>query len=332
MKSISGYMALMAVLVTVFAYYADNSFTSWVGNKDFLDGRLNVTNLLIVVMCGMGMTMKFGDFRILLSHPRNIILGELAQFFIMPLMGFLLCAAFSLPPELAVGVILVGCCPGGTASNVITYMAKGNVALSVGMTSVSTLLAPVLTPLLTAFYVGLYTGASQGGVIDVDAVKMFTDIIKIVIVPITAGCLFNYFFRGITAKLVRFLPVISCVAICLIIGVVIDANSARLFEHGFTIILVVILHNLAGYFFGFLAGSLVRMGSAERNAVAVEVGMQNSGMATTLASTCFSGLAMATVPGAVFSAWHNISGAVAAAIMARLSEREKSAGIRDGQR
>ena len=313
-------MSVMVVLVTVFAYLAENSFTSWVGNAGFLNGQINVTNLLIVVMCGMGMTMKFSDFRILIRHPRNILLGEIAQFVIMPLAGFLLSLAFSLPPELAVGVILVGCCPGGTASNVITYIARGNVAFSVGMTSVSTLLAPVLTPVLTAFYVGLYTRSQSFGGIEVDSVKMFTDIIKIVIIPVFAGCLFNYFFSRISSRVVNFLPYISCAAICIIIGFVIDANSGRLFEHGFIIILVVILHNLTGYLFGFLAGVLVRMSIPERKALAIEVGMQNSGMATTLASTCFQGLALATVPGAVFSAWHNISGAVVASVMVRYSE------------
>jgi BASS family bile acid:Na+ symporter len=313
-------MSVIVVLVTVFAYFVDNSFTSWVGDAGFLHGQINVTNLLIVVMCGMGMTMKFSDFRILVLHPRNVVLGEMAQFVIMPLAGFLLSLAFALPPELAVGVILVGCCPGGTASNVITYMARGNVAFSVGMTSVSTLLAPVLTPVLTAFYVGLYTRSQSLGGIEVDSVKMFTDIIKIVIIPVFAGCLFNYFFSRISSRVVNFLPYISCAAICIIIGVVIDANSGRLFEHGVVIILVVMLHNLIGYLFGFLAGVMVRMSVPERKALAIEVGMQNSGMATTLASTCFQSLALATVPGAVFSAWHNISGAVAASVMARYSE------------
>lgn len=325
-KYVSRYLSLIVVLVTIFAYFVDNSFTSWVGNPEFFNGWINITNLLIVVMCGMGMTMKFSDFRVLVYHPKNVIFGEMAQFLIMPLAGFLLCMLFRLPPELAVGVILVGCCPGGTASNVMTFMAKGNVALSVGMTAVSTLLAPFVTPLLTALYIALYTSSAEHAVINVDAVKMFLDIVKIVIIPVFAGCLFNYFFSGFTRRIVNYLPLVSCLAICMIVGVVIDANSAKLFENGLTIVAVVVLHNIIGYAMGFLICRMFRIGRAERNAIAIEVGMQNSGMATTLAGTCFSGLALATVPGAIFSAWHNISGAVVAGIMARFSEKDEKPG------
>ena len=311
------YMALYAVLVTLLAYFARGSFTSFMGNPDFLGGQLNVTNLLMVIMFGMGMTLCFEDFKVVFTRPRDMLVGEAAQFLVMPLAGFLLCLVFQLPPELAVGVILTGCCPGGTASNVMTYMARGDVALSVGMTATATVLAPVLTPLLTMFYTGLYSDSIGGSDIHVDALGMFVEIIKIVIVPIALGMLLNRFFRKFTANLTAGLPLISCIGICLIIGFVIDKSGESLLEKGFIIILAVILHNLIGYLMGFLAGWALRLPAPRRNAITIEVGMQNSGLATALAASCFPTMILAQVPGAIFSAWHNISGAIAAGLMAR---------------
>ncbi|MGN0134081.1 MAG: bile acid:sodium symporter family protein [Anaerotignum sp.] len=320
---VNKYMAAIVILVTIIAYAVDNSFTSWVGNAEVLGGNINTTHLLMIVMCGMGMTMKLEDFKIVLSRPKDIIFGEIAQFLIMPLIGFGLSWIFKLPPELAVGVILVGCCPGGTSSNVMTFMAKGDIALSVGMTSVSTILAPILTPLLCSFYVGLYTSTGSGAPIEVNALGMFLDIIKIVIIPIAVGLIVNKFWENFAQSIKDILPLISCTAICLIVGFVIDANSAKLFANGFLIIVVVMLHNCCGYLMGFLVGRIVKMPMAKRNAIAIEVGMQNSGMATTLAASCFPTLALATVPGAIFSAWHNISGAIAANLMARAYDKEQ---------
>lgn len=322
-KFVNKYMAAIVIAVTVVAYFIDNSFTSWVGNANVLGGNINTTHLLMVVMCGMGMTMQLEDFKIVLSRPKDIIFGELAQFLIMPLVGFGLSCIFKLPPELAVGVILVGCCPGGTSSNVMTFMAKGDVALSVGMTSVSTILAPFLTPLMCSFYIGLYTSSGSSAPIEVNGLGMFLDIIKIVIVPIVIGLVVNKFWAKFAQAIKDILPLISCTAICMIVGFVIDANSANLFANGLMIILVVILHNCCGYLMGFLIGKIVKMPMAKRNAIAIEVGMQNSGMATTLAASCFPALALATVPGAIFSAWHNISGAIAANLMARAYDKEQ---------
>ena len=311
------YMALYAILVTLLAYFVRGSFSSFMGNPDFLGGQLNVTNLLMVIMFGMGMTLRFEDFMVVFTEPRDMLAGEVAQFLVMPLTGFLLCLVFQLPPELAVGVILTGCCPGGTASNVMTYMARGDVALSVGMTATATVLAPLLTPLLTLFYTGLYSESIEGSDIHVDAMGMFVGIIKIVIIPIALGMLLNRFFRRFTAKLTDGLPLISCIGICLIIGFVIDKTGERLLDNGLIIILVVILHNLIGYLMGFGVGWFLRLPAPRRNAITIEVGMQNSGLATALAASCFPAMILAQVPGAIFSAWHNISGAIAAGLMAR---------------
>ena len=312
----SKYMALIALLVSVLAYFADGSFTSWINNTSFLDGNVSIQHLLMIIMFGMGLTLTPRDFYFVLKHPRSIIAGEIIQFAVMPLAGFILCIIFSLPAELATGVILVGCSPGGTASNVMTYRAKGDVALSIGMTAVSTLLAPLITPLATWFYISMYQQVQTEEIV-IDTVAMFLSIVQIVIVPVVLGLIFNALFGKITKAAVEFLPVVSCIAICMIIGFVIDANSEKLFKYGMVIIAVVVLHNLAGYVFGYLAGSLLKLDSKQKSAVTIEIGMQNSGLATSLASTCFSSLSLATVPGAIFSAWHNISGAIAAGIMRR---------------
>lgn len=313
---VSRYMSVIIVAVTVFAYFAHGSFTSWIGNPQVLGGFINVNHLLMVVMCGMGLTMTLEDFKVVLSRPKDIFFGECAQFIIMPLTGYALCLLFHLPIELAIGVILVGCCPGGTASNVMTFMAKGDVVLSIGMTCVSTILAPFLTPLLCSFYVGLYASSMHVGTISVDLMAMFISIIEIVMIPLAIGLFINRFIPSLSKRLVDLLPLISCTAICLILGLVIDANHALLFAHGFMIIAVVILHNGCGYLFGYLAGRLARLQPAKQSALIIEVGMQNSGMATSLAASCFPDLALATVPGALFSAWHNISGALIAKMLA----------------
>ncbi len=313
-------MAVLALLTSIFAFFVHGSFVTWVNNPEFLSGSLSVQNLLMVIMFGMGLTLSFKDFIFVFKHPASIIAGELAQFIIMPLAGFVLCCIFRLPTELAAGVILVGCCPGGTASNVITYMAKGDVALSIGMTAVSTLLAPIITPLATWFYMSLYQDV-QTAEISIDAFAMFLSIIKIIVVPVFLGLIINAFFEKITKHVSSFLPVISSIAICMIIGFVIDANHEKLFKYGFVIITVVILHNLTGYLFGYLAGKLLKLEAGQSSAITIEVGMQNSGLAASLANTCFPSLALATVPGALFSAWHNISGAIVAGILRRTAKK-----------
>ena len=271
-----------------------------------------ISFLLMIVMFGMGLTMKLSDFAIVFRRPRDVIIGCLAQFIVMPLLAFALGRLFGLSDELLVGVVLVGTCPGGTASNVMTYLAKGDTALSVGMTSINTLLAPVLTPLLTYLY--LRTSVS------VDVRSMFISIIQVVIVPIGLGLLINRLFGKYTQKLSDALPTVSVTAICLIVASVVSHNSEKILSTGIVIFAVVILHNLLGYLCGYLVGVVFKMDLPRKKAVAIEIGMQNSGLATSLAGTAFPNLAMATVPGAVFSVWHNISGAILAGWFSRREE------------
>ena len=294
------WMALIVIAVAALALFAPQTClwikTSW------------INWLLGIVMFGMGLTLKVSDFKVVFSRPKDIIIGFIAQFTLMPLIAFALTKAFSLPTEIAVGVILVGTCPGGTSSNVMTYLSKGDVPLSVGMTAVSTLFAPLMTPLLTLLYAGQR--------VDVNAVAMFLSIVKVVLVPIALGLVCNYFFEKVTREIVRILPLISTIAIIMIIASVVSANSARLKTVGLIVVLVVILHNLLGYAAGYGVGKLLRLNTTKCRALSIEVGMQNSGLPTSLAATHFAQYPLATIPGAVFSVWHNISGAVYANFLA----------------
>ena len=263
-----------------------------------------INPLLGVIMFGMGLTLKFDDFKVVFSRPRDVIVGCLAQFTVMPLLAWVLAKIFGLDQALTVGVILVGCCPGGTASNVITYLAKGDLALSVGMTGVSTLLAPILTPLLVL----LLAGQS----VDVDVVAMFLSILWVVILPIVAGLIVKRLWPTQTEKATAYLPALSSVTICFIVLIIIAANAHKLLTGGLLIILVVVLHNVCGLALGYLIGGVLKLAPAKRKAISIEVGMQNSGLASSLATLHFAAYPMATIPGALFSVWHNISGAIVA--------------------
>ncbi len=268
-----------------------------------------INPLLGVIMFGMGLTLKVEDFRVVFTRPKDVLVGCLAQFTVMPLLAFALSRLFGLDEALTIGVILVGCCPGGTASNVITYLAKGDLALSVGMTATSTILAPLLTPLLVLLLVG--------ETVDVNVIGMLLSILWVVILPIVLGLLVKSLLPKATEQATTYLPAVSAIAICLIVMIVIAANAHKLLAGGWIVILVVMLHNILGLTVGYLIGLLLKMTPAKRRAISVEVGMQNSGLASSLATLHFAAFPMATVPGAIFSVWHNISGAVVARFFAR---------------
>ena len=306
MKSVSEfigkYMALIVLVIAALALFLPGTCL-WIQTKW-------INYLLMIVMFGMGLTMKLSDFTVVFRQPKDVITGCAAQFLIMPLLAFALGRVFGLSDELLVGVVLVGTCPGGTSSNVITYLSGGDTALSVGMTSINTLLAPFLTPALTYLY--LRTTVS------VDVRSMFLSIIQVVLVPIGLGLLINKLFGKYTQKITALLPSVSVTAICLIVAAVVSHNSEKILSTGPVIFAVVILHNLLGYLCGYLVAVLFKMDMPRKKAVAIEIGMQNSGLATTLAGSAFPNMAMATVPGAIFSVWHNISGAILAGIFKAL--------------
>lgn len=298
---IAAHITLIVVLVTAVALFFPSSFV-WMDTS-------SITPMLGVVMFGMGLTLSPSDFRPVLQRPKDILIGEIAQFLIMPSLAWLICKILSLPEELSLGVILVGCCPGGTASNVICYLAKGDVALSVAMTGVSTLLAPILTPAL----VWLLAGES----VEVDIVSMFLSIVQVVILPIVLGLAANHYFKRTTHRIIPLLPMISTLSIAFIIGIIVAHNSSSILACSLIVAIAVILHNVLGLVLGYGLSALTGSEPSRRSAIAIEVGMQNSGLATSLATTHFAMFPMAAVPGAMFSVWHNFSGSIAAQIFRR---------------
>ena len=302
---ISRWMGALVLLMALLALWQPAPFAAvgtWVINP-----------MLGLIMFGMGLTLNPNDFRIVFSRPKDVLTGCLAQFTVMPLLAWILTKIFSLPPDLALGVILVGCCPGGTASNVITYLAKGDLALSVGMTATSTVLAPLLTPLLTWMMAGTF--------VDVDAVGMLMSIVYVVIAPILAGFLIQHYMPELTRRMVAYLPAFSSVMIATLVAIIIGHNASKLLTGGLIVVVVVMLHNLCGLALGYWIGLLLRLTHPKRTAISIEVGMQNSGLASSLATIHFAAFPMASIPGAIFSVWHNISGALVAKFY---SMKEKS--------
>lgn len=301
---ISKHMAILVLVAAVLAMFFPDFFRQV---------KPTVINpLLGLVMFGMGLTLNLDDFKVVFSRPKDVVAGCVAQFTIMPLLAWTLARVFQLDNALALGVILVGCCPGGTASNVITYLAKGDLALSVGMTGVSTILAPLLTPLLTWMLAGER--------VEVDVLSMLLSILWVVILPIVAGFIIKKILPKTTQKTVAYLPAFSTIVIAVIVMVVIAHNAEKLMQGSWVVIIVILLHNGCGLALGFLIGCLLGMERKKRVAVSIEVGMQNSGLASSLATMHFAAYPMATIPGALFSVWHNISGALLAKIYAHKAE------------
>lgn len=290
--------ALWVLLFAVLAFFAPAQF-KWIGPF--------IVPLLGIIMFGMGLTLSKDDFKEVGKRPKDVAVGVLGQFLIMPALAWLLAKALQLPPEVAVGVILVGCCPGGTASNVMTFLARGDVALSVAITSVTTLLAPIVTPAL------IYLLASQW--LEVSASAMFWSIVQVVVLPIALGLVAQTLLGTRVRAAVAVLPLVSVVAIVAIVAAVVAGNQARIATSGLMIFAVVVLHNGLGLLLGYWLAKLTGMSVYKRKALAIEVGMQNSGLGAALATAHFSPLA--AVPSAIFSVWHNISGPIAATVLQR---------------
>lgn len=281
--------ALWVILFALLSFFFPSGFT-WLAPY--------VSLLLGVIMFGMGLTLTPGDFKAVFQVPKSVIIGVLAQYIIMPSLAYGLATVFQLPPEVAVGVILVGCCPGGTASNVMTFLAKGNTALSVTVTSISTLLAPILTPTLTLLLASKWLPVSAG--------SMFMSIVEIVLLPIVLGIVIRLLFQKQVEKSVAALPLVSVVGIVAVAAAVVSVNTENIVKEGLLIFLVVVLHNVLGLAIGYLLAKVLRLKFPDQKAISIEVGMQNSGLASSLALAHFA--PVAGVPGAIFSVWHNISG------------------------
>lgn len=265
--------------------------------------------LLGTVMFGMGLTLRARDFLPVLTHPRDVGLGLVLQFTVMPLVAAGLVFALHLPPELAFGVVLVGCAPGGTASNVVAYLARGDVALSVAMTSCSTLLAPLATPFLVWFFAGKD--------VPVDAFAMALSTAQVVLLPVALGVAANELFPRFCARVTKGMPAFSSLVVAVIVAAVVAVNAAAIRQNFGLVLVAVVLHNVCGMGFGWGLARLCRLAPARCRTMAVEVGMQNSGLAVSLAAIHFAAMPFATVPGALFSVWHNLSGSLFAAFCRR---------------
>ncbi len=296
--------ALWVILFSGLALYSPENFV-WL--------KTYITWMLGIIMFGMGMTMTLGDFKSVLQSPKAVTIGVFAQFIVMPALAYLLCKLFNLPTEIAIGVILVGCCPGGTASNVITYMAKGNTALSVACTSVSTILAPILTPAI------FYVLASQW--IDINAMSMLKSILQVVLFPIVLGLLVRAILKNKVDHYIQVMPLISVVAIVAIVAAIIAGSKAQILESGLMILGVVILHNGFGLLLGFWAARIFKLPYTDCKAISIEVGMQNSGLGVALAAVHFALSPITAVPSAIFSLWHNISGSALATYWAAKADK-----------
>lgn len=274
----------------------------------------HIAIFLGIIMFGMGLTLTVPDFALVAKRPLPVLLGVVAQYVVMPLIALAIAALLGLSPELAVGVILVGSAPGGTSSNVITYLAKGDTALSVTMTSISTLLAPLLTPLLTLWLAGSY--------LPVDAGAMALSIVQMVLVPVLGGLVVRLLLGSLVAKILPALPWVSVAGISLVVTAVVSGSVEAILTAGGIVLLAVVLHNGLGYLLGYWVARLLRQGERAARTTSVEVGMQNSGLAATLAASAFS--PAAALPAAIFSIWHNLSGAMLAVYFRRSADRHRA--------
>ncbi|BAP80282.1 bile acid transporter family protein [Pseudomonas sp. MT-1] len=293
--------ALWVLLFAALAFFQP----SW-----FLPATAWIVPLLGLIMFGMGLTLKAADFAEVARRPLWVALGVGAQFLIMPALAWGLCTLLGLPAEIAVGVILVGCCPGGTASNVIAWFSRGDVALSVAITAVTTLLAPLVTPALIWLLASAWLPVNFGA--------LFMSIVQIVLLPIVLGLIARRLLGDRVHQVVDILPLVSVVSIVIIVAAVVAASQAKIAESGLLIMAVVVLHNSLGLGIGYLVGRLFGLPLAQRKTLSIEVGMQNSGLGAALASAHFSPLA--AVPSALFSVWHNLSGALLATVYRRMKD------------
>lgn len=295
--------------VAVATYFVPDAF-SWVRGS-------TQTAILGVIMLSMGMTLKGEDFRILMSRPLDMAIGTLAQFTLMPLIAWCLVHGLGLPRAVGVGLILVGCCPGGVSSNIMTFLCKGDVAFSVGLTSLSTLAAPLMTPLLMMFL--------AGESVDVDAVGMFKSILIVTIMPVALGFGLNAWLGGrkVYGDVVKAMPGVAVLGLAAIVGGVVSAHGCHFASSGMLVFVGVFLHNAIGYTLGYLVGVVFRFTHPKRRTVSIEVGVQNAGLATVLAGRHFPALPEVAIASAVSCVWHSISGALMAGIFNWIDERQK---------
>ena len=296
-QKITQNIGLIIIVFSIIAYFLPQYF-SWMTSY--------TTIFLVIAMFGMGTNIDTRDFKELIKNPKEVLIGSLAQFTIMPLLAWFLAIVFHVNKDIALGIILVGSCPGGTASNVITHIARGDVSMSVSMTILSTLLAPIITPALIYLLAGRW--------VDISIIAMFKSVIKVILLPVLLGISIKKMNPTVISKSKDVFPLISSLAIILIISGIIGANADKIAQSGLIVLVIVAIHNALGLLGGLLVAKLAKMDYDKATALAIEVGMQNSGLAIELASVNFALNPLATLPGAIFSIWHNIAGSIFASI------------------
>lgn len=301
---LAGNASVFVIGVAVITFFFPHLF-------DWVRGTTQ-TVVLGIIMLTMGLTLTSEDFKVLAKRPWDIFVGACAQFVIMPGIAYLLVHVWHLDAALALGILLVGCCPGGVSSNIMSYLCHGDVAFSVGMTCASTLLAPFMTPLLMQL--------TAGEIIQIDAVGMFVNILIVTIIPVGIGCLLNckYSKKEVFPTIQSLMPGLSVTCLACIVGGVISTVHDALVQRGLILFLwtfaVVFCHNSLGYLLGWLSGRLAQFNKAKKRTISIEVGMQNAGLATVLAANFFAAQPLAVLPCAISCAWHSISGTILAGI------------------
>jgi BASS family bile acid:Na+ symporter len=312
LRTITNNFALLTVLGVALAWFFPPAFTWMTDGRISVAGQTLLSLALGTIMLAMGLTLTFEDYRGLAKMPRALLAGVGLQFAVMPLSGFVIARVLGLEPGLAVGLILVACCPGGTASNVVAFIARGNVALSVAMTMASTLAAVVLTPLLT--------GALAGAYVEIDRLNLLVQMVSIVLLPVVLGTLLNRLFPRVAEGVSAVLPLVAIVLVILIVGGIVGGAKAQIAEHAGVLLLATFLLHAAGFALGYVLARALGLGEIEARTISIEVGMQNSGLGSGLAKTpAFAAqfanvtqAALAPVPAAISAVWHVVIGSVLA--------------------
>ncbi len=327
-KFLSDYTSVVVILIAVVTFFVPGMM-GWVNYQLFTDpvaNKFTSQSIIIgVIMFSMGLTLTTKDFQILAQRPFDICIGAVAQYFIMPFLAFTLSKVLRLPDGIALGLILVGCCPGGVSSNIMSYLCGGDVAFSVGMTTVSTILSPVMTPLMVSLL-------ARGTKITIHGLPMLVSILETVIVPVAFGFVLNFLLGKKKAfqEAQKVMPGIAVLGLACVVGGVISSQGSRFFQSGLVIFVAVLLHNGLGYLLGYGAGKLTGMNKAKKRTISIEVGMQNAGLATNLATTTaqFANTPESAVICAVSCVWHSISGTLLAGMFAMRDKMQENKAAR----
>ena len=323
-KFLSDYTSIVVIAIAIITFFVPQGM-GWVNFQLFTDplaNKITCQSIIIgVIMFSMGLALTTQDFVILAKRPFDICIGAIAQYLIMPFLAFSISRILRLPDAIALGLILVGCCPGGVSSNIMSYLCGGDVAFSVGMTTVSTILSPVMTPLMVSLL-------ASGTKISIHGLPMFLSIVETVIVPVAIGFVLNYLFGKKKAfqEVQKMMPGVAVLGLACVVGGVISSQGAHFFQSGVVIFIAVLLHNSLGYLLGYGAGRLTGMSKAKKRTISIEVGMQNAGLATNLATTTaqFASTPESAIICAVSCVWHSISGTLLAGWFAHLDKNTET--------